>query len=153
MTVGSGCGPVRARGLALATASLERRRHDRLRRLAWPTRTALHDRRCGGGRWQLGRSRDRRLRGGHRLRGGVVSTSAGANRTQDDAAVGELQLELVTGREAELLAHSGRQGEPAVEVEADLGHGRASLCEGSRRREWARNVRTARIWPRKKEGS
>src|SRR3954447_760307 len=138
MTVGSGCGPVRARGLALATASLERWRHYRQRCLAWPTRTALHDRGSGCCRWQLGRSRDRRLCGGHRFRGGVVSTSTGANRAQDDAAVGQLKLELVAGGETELLAHGSRQDQPAVEVEADLGHGGALSCEGSRRREWAR---------------
>src|SRR3954454_4630905 len=144
MTVGSGCAPVRARGLALAATSLERRWHGRQRRLAWPTRTALHDRRCGGGRWQLGRSRDRRLYGGHRFRGGVVSTSTGANRAQGDAAVDQLKLEPVAGGETELLAHGGRQGEPAVVVETNLGHGGALSCEGSRRREWARKENTTR---------
>src|SRR5690242_19084110 len=61
--------------LALATTGLERRRHDRQRCLAWPARTALHDRRCG--RW----CRGGRLDGGDReLRGLSIDDATGTPR-------------------------------------------------------------------------
>src|SRR4051794_39954266 len=113
----------RSRGLALAAAGLERRRDRRQRALARTARTALHDRRLSCRGRQLGCRGCRRF--GTHDRFGVRPRAIGiaAVRTQRDAAVDELEIDLVSGREAELRSHTGGHGEPAVVVESYCRHG------------------------------
>jgi hypothetical protein len=68
---------------------------------------------------------------------------------EHDAATGELKLELSAGAEAELPTHGCRQGEPAVMVQADLGHAAGLMATGCRSR--ARGEQ-GKAWRQRQQG-